>query len=419
MGEGPSKEKKMLNRSTYLTAIVCLSAYGALAQQSVTATYTYSGLPVPVFNDGADVISIAGITVPRALKMTKVTVQLQVQYPNTGDLRVELFAPDGTRAILLEHDCSVANIDTTFDDAAQVEWEDFCPVEPGRGPFRANQPLANFNDADSSFGVWELHIENDSSDSRTGLITGFSLTITGTSQETPVTSANTIVNAAGFGNPGAIAPGELFSIFGFAIGPTPAAVPSAGALPTTLGGTTVTINGTAIPIAYAGLFRVDAVAPFNLSPGSTALLEVQSRNQTSPSVSLVVVNSSPGLFTFGNGGIGRVQAINQDGTINSSARPAARGSIITVYASGLGAVSPAVPAGSVPPNTPLSTVTAPVAATIGGQLATVQFAGLAPGIPGYYQVNLQVPETATSGPQELVIYVNGQSSQRGATIEVR
>ena len=40
----------------------------------------------------------------------------------------------------------------------------------------------------------------------------------------------------------------------------------------------------------------------------------------------------------------------------------------------------------------------PVEARIGGRAATVQFAGLAPGFVGLYQVNVQIPVGVTPGP---------------------
>jgi uncharacterized protein (TIGR03437 family) len=49
----------------------------------------------------------------------------------------------------------------------------------------------------------------------------------------------------------------------------------------------------------------------------------------------------------------------------------------------------------------------------------VLFAGLAPGIPGYYQLNIEVPTDARSGPQQLIISTNNVPSQNGATIQVQ
>jgi hypothetical protein len=61
---------------------------GAYAQQPVTYTYSYTGAPVPIFRDDADVISVVRIFVPRALQVTKVVVNVDISYPRPGDLDV-------------------------------------------------------------------------------------------------------------------------------------------------------------------------------------------------------------------------------------------------------------------------------------------------------------------------------------------
>src|SRR5436190_3104736 len=162
-----------------LTAGVLFSA-AALAQTApLTVTYSYSGLPLPIFTSSANLITIAGITVPRALVITHVSVQVQIQYPNSGDLKVYFYSPQGTRSILLEHDCSVGDIDTTFDDGAPTLWKDSCPVEAGRGPFRSDQPLSNSYSDKSAFGLWTLAVTKEQRQSRSGGLTRFSITITG------------------------------------------------------------------------------------------------------------------------------------------------------------------------------------------------------------------------------------------------
>jgi adhesin/invasin len=62
-------------------------------------------------------------------------------------------------------------------------------------------------------------------------------------------------------------------------------------------------------------------------------------------------------------------------------------------------------------------VTASVTATIGGTPATVQFAGLAPGYAGLYQVNVVVPQLA-AGDYPLQLSVAGIASN-SATVSVR
>ena len=400
-------------------AFAALLAAATYAQQQETVTYSYNGLPLYIATDEADVISYASIVVPRALTISAVTARVQIDYPNSGDLKVYLFSPAGVRTRLMENNCTVNGIDTTFDDAAPSTWSSFCPTELGRGPFRAVEPLSNFRSDPSSIGTWRLAIENDQSDSRFGWLTGFSVTITGTRQAAPGFAPETTVNAANR-IAGAIAPGELVSIYGLAMGPTAAVTaPANAALPTTLGGVTVMFDGVAVPIAYASQYRVDVQAPFALVPGAQTSIQVTSGSNVSRAVQIPVTSSAPGIFTALPDGKGQVRAINQDGNANSVARGAPKGSIISVYASGLGAVTPAVAAGALPPTATLSTTVAGVAASIGGVPARVLFAGLAPGIPGYYQLNIEVPMEARSGPQQLIISTNSFASQNEALVQIQ
>ena len=71
------------------------------------------------------------------------------------------------------------------------------------------------------------------------------------------------------------------------------------------------------------------------------------------------------------------------------------GDVATIYCTGLGTVSPTVPEGVAASTTVLSRTTTPVTVTIGGKNAVVNFAGLAPGFVGLYQVNAVVPAGVT------------------------
>jgi uncharacterized protein (TIGR03437 family) len=84
-----------------------------------------------------------------------------------------------------------------------------------------------------------------------------------------------------------------------------------------------------------------------------------------------------------------------------------KGSYVSIYAADLGAVSPALADGQVPPISPLSTTVSPVSAVIDGFPATVTFAGAAPQLVGVYQINLAIPMLAGSGPRALSIYQGG------------
>jgi uncharacterized protein (TIGR03437 family) len=157
--------------------------------------------------------------------------------------------------------------------------------------------------------------------------------------------------------------------------------------------------------------------PFGLNPGTKTDMRVTYQNNTSDSVILDVLSSVPGVYTQSANGKGAVTAVNQDGSINSAAHSAARGSYVTIYAAGLGVVTPALATGQVPPNSPLSTTVSPVSAVVDGYAASVTFAGAAPGFVGLYQVNLQIPLLARSGSRPLTIYIGGgATSQNFVTI---
>ena len=71
-----------------------------------------------------------------------------------------------------------------------------------------------------------------------------------------------------------------------------------------------------------------------------------------------------------------------------------------------------MPSGEAAPSQePLARITIPVQAEIGGRSATVQFAGLAPGFVGLYQVNVEIPAGVEPGPEvPLVLFQNGVPS---------
>ena len=99
--------------------------------------------------------------------------------------------------------------------------------------------------------------------------------------------------------------------------------------------------------------------------------------------------------------------------------PARIGGFVSIYSTGLGATQPAVASGERAPTSPLATVITQPTVTIGGQSATVTFAGLAPGFAGVYQVNVQVPTGVTLGDAVAVVLTQGGFRSNTATIAVR
>lgn len=412
-----------------LIRIVLACVVGALALTSLdaqvpatplTVTYTYSGVPLPLPVDSANVAALLNISVPRSLTITKVTATVQVNYPAVGDLNVYMFSPSGTRTKLLERNCgSLVDIDTSFDDAAQSSYADFCPAEAGRGPFRGNEPLSNFN-GQNSLGTWTLAVENNGSDSRSGSVVGFSVTITGTSQTTAAIAPGGIRNTAIPLEQGlSIAPGELLSVFGYNLGPQVPVTTTEPYWPTWIDGTVVRINGQDAPMKFISFYRIDVQVPVELDLTKNAKISVYRNGVTTNEVEVPVASTSPAVVTKNMVGSGQAAAISSDGRENGADNPAAAGSVLTVYAGGLGVTDPLRAAGQPAPLTPAYPTVAPVTATIDGIVAQVRKAILAPNAVAMYAVELVVPSGVRTSTAEILLTAGGRTSQKGATVVVK
>jgi hypothetical protein len=128
----------------------------------------------------------------------------------------------------------------------------------------------------------------------------------------------------------------------------------------------------------------------------------------------------PGIFTQDSSGVGQALAFNEDGSPNSAANPAAARSLLTIYATGLGGLTPAAADGS-RSSGPLGIPAAPVRVTIDGLDAPIYFAGAAPAaISGLIQVNLQVPGSAASGDALPIVLIAGDiGSVETVTVAVK
>jgi uncharacterized protein (TIGR03437 family) len=231
----------------------------------------------------------------------------------------------------------------------------------------------------------------------------------------------TVTNAASY-FPDTVAPGEVVAIFGSNLGPpTPAGLQldDSGAVSTTLGGTRVLFDGVPSPMIFASVGQIDAVVPFGAAAGKVQAM-VQYQGLTSAAFPVTVVPAVSGIFSADASGVGQAIVLNQDGSINSPGSPAAPGSVITLWATGAGQLSPPAVDGAVDPGN-LSWPVLPVLAQIGGQVADVLYAGDAPGIvEGVIQVNLRIPPASQTGAAvPLVLRVGSSFSQYGITLAVQ
>jgi uncharacterized protein (TIGR03437 family) len=113
--------------------------------------------------------------------------------------------------------------------------------------------------------------------------------------------------------------------------------------------------------------------------------------------------AQPGIFVVDGVPDGAITHVG--GTLVTSADPAAPGEVVVMYGTGFGPVNPAVITGQAPAG--LSYTTLMPTITIGGLPTTVGFSGAAPYFVGLNQLNITVPTGAPSGPNDLVVSVNG------------
>src|ERR1019366_5810137 len=135
-----------------------------------------------------------------------------------------------------------------------------------------------------------------------------------------------------------------------------------------------------------------------------AKVQVFNNNVASNAVTALIAKTAPGVLTQSQNGLGYGDVLHLDGTLVNAKSPAQIGETVSVFVTGLGAVSPTIADGAAGPTDPLAiTPAGAIAAYIGGVSATVGYAGLAPQLAGLYQINLTVPAGLTAGDNNLDI----------------
>ena len=299
----------------------------------------------------------------------------------------------------------------------------FTAAATGTPAFLTVTPSSGTTPASVSIGLAQAVISTLAAGSYTGTVTitaaagtaTINVTLTVTAAAAPAIGA--VVNGAS-DIAGPISPGEIISIYGTNIGP---AVPAGlvitpqGTVATTLSNTQVTFDGIAAPLIYVSSGQINAIVPYEITPGrGTTSVVVSTNGMVSPAVVLQVAATAPGVFTAGQSGSGQGAILNQNNTANSSSTPAAKGSVIVIFATGEGLLNPPAATGSFTPGNGsafIVPVAKPVQVSIGGQLATIQFAGEAPTlVSGVLQVNAVVPVNIGSGPQPIQLTVGNNTN---------
>jgi uncharacterized protein (TIGR03437 family) len=228
---------------------------------------------------------------------------------------------------------------------------------------------------------------------------------------TPYLTSASVTNSASYASGGSA--GQLETVFGVHLSVNLSGVVSATTvpLPLTLAGSSITVNGVPAPILAVanvnGSEQINFQMPWEAANQSTAQVVVDNGVSSNAAVPVQLTTAQPGVFNIGAGD-GSIEHL--DYTVVSAANPAQPGEYVIVYANGLGPVSPSLTDGAATPASPLSYTNGAVTVTVGGISANVLFSGAAPYFVGLNQINMQVPANAASGPQNLIVSVDGVAS---------
>jgi adhesin/invasin len=222
-----------------------------------------------------------------------------------------------------------------------------------------------------------------------------------------------IVNGASF-HPGG-APRAIMTIFGTNLSDATYEATSYP-LATQLGPTSLTVNGTPVPLYYASPTQINFQMPSTAPAADVQVVVTNAATsgtrglaRSQPYISTLAA-VDPGLFvTTGR----RAAALNGDLSVHTAGTPIPAGGHVILFLTGEGPVTPAVADGTAAPTAPLSLINAPVTVAIGGKAAVVDFQGLAPGFAGLAQLNVIVPAGLTAGDQPVFATINGKPSNAG------
>ena len=168
--------------------------------------------------------------------------------------------------------------------------------------------------------------------------------------------------------------------------------------------------GISVPghLTYVSPTQVNVQVPWELQGQASAQMKVTLDGVLIGNVVTVnLANAAPAFFSVTGVAIGT----DLNSGLLTTSNPAKRGSTIVMYANGLGPVNnqPASgdPAGS---GQQLATMKTNPTVMVGGQQANVSFAGLVPGLPGLYQLNVVVPSGIATGSQNITVTAGGVTS---------
>jgi uncharacterized protein (TIGR03437 family) len=196
-----------------------------------------------------------------------------------------------------------------------------------------------------------------------------------------------------------LSPGALAAAFGTNLGPaTPASSPP---LPRIAGQTFVAVDGVRAPLLTTSAGEIGFQIPEDEASGVVANVVVSVGGAMSNSQAVDIWATSPGILAVARA----------NGSVVAAGNAPAANEVVTIYAIGLGPVTPDVPIGGTPPANSVATTIVTPQLTLGSAPMTVLFSGLAPGFVGLYQVNAQMPATLPQGASaQLTLAADGATA---------
>jgi uncharacterized protein (TIGR03437 family) len=229
----------------------------------------------------------------------------------------------------------------------------------------------------------------------------------------PIYTAAGIVNGASFGP--TLAPNTIVSIFGTNLSWDTVALQAGdlagGVMPTSLGNVEVYFEGWPAYLYYVSPGQINLLVPSDLLPG-TFQFWVARQGTSGPIVSVTLQSAAPAMFQYPTG---TAIATHPDGSLVSTASPAASGAVITLWATGLGNTNPELEDGVLPSSAQWLSQLNLFEVWINGAAldpSAILYAGVAPGFAGLYQVNVQLPAQLPANP-EIRLVLAGTMSPAG------
>jgi uncharacterized protein (TIGR03437 family) len=224
-----------------------------------------------------------------------------------------------------------------------------------------------------------------------------------------------------------IQPGEWVSICGTNLASS--IVSWNGDFPTSLGGTSVTINGKSAYLSFVSPTQINLQAPGDTATGSVSLVVTTASGTATSTVTLAqfapsfllldskyiagIILRSDGSGAYGGG---TYDIIGPRGDSLGYATVAAKpGHVLEIFGAGFGPTNPAVPAGQA--FSGAAPTTNPVTLRINNVSVTPAFAGLTGA--ALYQINLKVPAVLGTGDVSLAPIAGGVPTQSGVVISVQ